>query len=70
MAALDELEQAVASTSDQVRVEGTVPGQVQILVDETTSGALMQQFAELEELLRRLTEQPPLLHVLGTILRP
>ena len=60
MAVLDELKQAVASTSDQLWIEGTVPGQVQFLVDETTSGALMQQFAELEELLRRLTEQPQL----------
>ena len=66
MAALDELKQAVAST-DQVRFEGILPGQVQFLVDETTSGALMQQFAELEELLHGLTEQLSLRY---TISRP
>ncbi len=70
MAALDELKQAVASTSDQVWVvEGTEPGQVQVLVDETTSGALMHQFAELEELLRLLTEQLQL-RVDGTLSSP
>ena len=70
MAALDELKQAVASTSDQVwLVEGTEPGQVQVLVDETTSGALMHQFAELEELLRLLTEQLQL-RVSGTLSSP
>ena len=58
MAALDELKQVVASTSDQLWLEETVSGQVRFLVDETESGALMQQFAELEELLRHLTEQP------------
>ena len=64
MAALDELKQVVASTSDQLWLEETVSGQVRFLVDETTSGALMQQFAELEELLRHLTE-PPLFRVSG-----
>ena len=57
VAVLEELKQAVASISDLL--EG----------GDTTSGALMQQFTELEELLRRLTEQPQL-QLRGTISRP
>ena len=59
MAVLDELKQAVASTSDQFWFHETVPGQGQWVIDDKTSDAVMQQFAELEELLRYLTEQPP-----------
>ena len=56
-AVVEQLRQGVASISDLL--EG----------GDTTSGALMQQFAELEELLRRLTEQPQL-QLRGTISRP